>query len=230
MSESAWPDGSVATTELDTDSSEATTAREEEPGSDGASGADGGADGGADLFDLWNRPLPMEPVAPMMAPMVTPTCSTCSASGAGGGAGLFDLSDGASGADGGANLGELWVAACVEARGLPVVFQYVSDQALENAIYDIAPVADAFYIGATTDPRRRWIGGDSMRGYMQGHSKVWDKLHVFHLSHSESSRCQETRLIEHCLGQYPGRCTNLAVDARGQVKGMPNFLYVALRY
>ena len=67
---------------------------------------------------------------------------------------MFDLSDGASGADGGANLGELWVAACVEARGLPVVFQYVSDQALENAIYDIVPVADAFYIGATTDPRR----------------------------------------------------------------------------
>ena len=44
----------------------------------------------------------------------------------------------------------------------------------------------------------------------------------------ESSRCQETRLIKHCLDEYPQKCKNRARDARGQAKGQ-NFLYVASR-
>jgi len=125
------------------------------------------------------------------------------------------------------SLEERWDAARVAARGLPVAFHVVPDEELESFISHIVSGADAFYIGATTDPKWRWVGGESERGFMQGHRETWNALHVLHLSESKSSRSQETRLIQHFMKQP--RCHNRKPDARGQVRDEPNFVYVALR-
>ena len=125
------------------------------------------------------------------------------------------------------SLEERWDAARVAARGLPVAFHVVPDEELESFISHIVSGADAFYVGATTDPKWRWAGGESERGFMQGHRETWNALHVLHLSESKSSRSQETRLIQHFMKQP--RCHNRKPDARGQVRDEPNFIYVALR-
>ena len=128
------------------------------------------------------------------------------------------------------SLEERLDAARVAARvGLPIAFHFVPDEDLEVSIFEVVSYVDAFYIGATTDPKWRWIGGESERGYMQGHSSNWNALHVLHISESQNSRSQEARVIRHFMNQYPSRCHNRAPDARGQLRGEPNFLYVAWR-
>ena len=214
MSADARSESSIATTEVDADtpeveadtSEEATTVKDE-PGASSTPG-DGEMSPFSRCLELWNMPIlspqvPVEP-APRLPVPVEPEPQRPTA----------------------VSLEERWDAARVAARGLPIAFYFVPDEDLEGSI---PPDADAFYIGATTDPKWRWIGGESERGFMQGHSRNWNALHVLHLSESESSRSQEKRLIHHCMNQYPSRCHNRTPDARWQGRGEPNFLYVAWR-
>jgi len=98
-----------------------------------------------------------------------------------------------------------------------------------------------FYIGATVDPLRRWlgesynsIGRSSTRGDspMPGHTTLWTAMFLIGLSSNEvggnAARVLETELIKFAKARWPELCTNRAVDARGQCSGT-NFMYVVVR-
>ena len=65
---------------------------------------------------------------------------------------------------------------------------------------------------------------------MEGHGDVWDELHVLYLGQGRETARLEARLIHILQEQYPPwRCHNKALDNRGEVRGVPNFMYLALR-
>ena len=98
-----------------------------------------------------------------------------------------------------------------------------------------------FYIGATVDPLRRWLGESynstgrsSTRGDspMPGHTTMWSGMFLIGLSSNEggrnAARVLETELIKFAKARWPELCTNRAVDARGQCSGT-NFMYMVVR-
>ena len=85
---------------------------------------------------------------------------------------------------------------------------------------------DSFYIRATVDPRTRWIGRTATleRKEMPGHCAKW-AVQVM-VAFTSRGPVLEGSLIKYAQGVYRGICTNQAPDARGQVIGVRNWIYV----
>ena len=85
---------------------------------------------------------------------------------------------------------------------------------------------DSFYIGACVHPRTRWLGRaetEERDGY-DGHCETW-AVQVM-LAFTSSGPVLEERLIKYAQRVYSEICTNKAPDARGQVRGVRNWIYV----
>lgn len=78
-----------------------------------------------------------------------------------------------------------------------------------------------FYVGATTNPLRRWCGA----GDMPGHSRRFARMVLLAFANFDVTYELETYLISIALDAYPRRCVNKARDARGQTAA-PNFIYI----
>jgi hypothetical protein len=116
------------------------------------------------------------------------------------------------------------------AERLPFKFEFMSEQncsrSLSQAIVDV----DAFYIGATVDPVRRWQGcsctdrGDKA---MSGHRRDgWSWMLLLALT--TDARELEKRLIVEGKRKWPDLCANIASDSRGQCQGA-NWIYVCVK-
>ena len=86
-------------------------------------------------------------------------------------------------------------------------------------------VGGRFYIGATQSPTRRWLGSWSERDDkpMKGHCEKWDFMCLIALR--ADARQLEKQFIEEAKHRWPGQCTNVAADCRGQCRGF-NWIYV----
>ena len=112
---------------------------------------------------------------------------------------------------------------------LPINFQYVK---LPNCIATLRMLVDScdsrcFYVGATVDPVRRWLGSQyTDRGSpMPGHQDTWNCM--FMVALQLRARELETQLITFAKLHWPDRCSNIANDARGQCRGA-NWIYVCV--
>ena len=85
---------------------------------------------------------------------------------------------------------------------------------------------DSFYIGATVDPRTRWIGRPETleRKEMPGHCETWG-VQVM-LAFTSHGPVLEDSLIKYAQSVYRETCRNKAPDARGQVFGVRNWIYL----
>ncbi len=123
------------------------------------------------------------------------------------------------------------VADEVHSSGHPIIMKFTELYDIRDELTALSYAADAFYVGATTDPIWRWEGGPSDRGrgeYMEGHSEQWQELNVLHISWGVEAVEIETSLIKQVIDH--DNCKNKASDSRGLVKSKPNFIYVAVRY
>ena len=91
-----------------------------------------------------------------------------------------------------------------------------------------------FYIGATIDPIRRWLGGpsDDRESDMPGHCLEYQSMYLLAVSENEpgkpAARQLETELIRFAKKNWLEICANKAADARGQVDGL-NFMYMVVK-
>ena len=106
--------------------------------------------------------------------------------------------------------------------GLPLIFGHrracVSQTLMQ--MVDYFTNGEEFYIGATVDPRSRWLGRPDMRG----HCVSWDTM-IFIAYTAEGQRI-ETAAITFAKIKYGNRCSNKADDHRGQARGRNNFIYM----
>jgi hypothetical protein len=79
-----------------------------------------------------------------------------------------------------------------------------------------------FYIGATVDPRSRWLG----RPDMDGHCLTWGMMMM--IAYTDEGHRIEKAAIRFAKSTYGDRCTNKAKDSRGQARGRANFIYICL--
>ena len=88
-----------------------------------------------------------------------------------------------------------------------------------------------FYIGGTTSPAWRWLGGESARGDgpMRGHRERFAHMHVAHIARGGHAGQVETRLLQWGLQTYPTKCVNLTADSRGLLRAQPNFIYICVK-
>ena len=119
----------------------------------------------------------------------------------------------------------LFSASVAECKGLPVEHWNFDEGKVHHSVHGLVDGA-AFYIGATVNPRRRFLGGRSRGGSMPGHCLSWDRLTVVHLANGIGARRVETNLIAYCKGRYGNLCTNAAMDSRGVSAQEPAFVYV----
>jgi len=115
-------------------------------------------------------------------------------------------------------------------RSLPIMFEYVRNPSCRDTLETLigsGHYVGFFYIGATQNPVRRWLGGWSERENkpMKGHCEKWEYMYMIGLE--KEARNLEKRLIEWALLRWPDQCTNRAPDARGQCAG-PNWIYVCV--
>ena len=126
---------------------------------------------------------------------------------------------------------EIWRRAEADAVGLPIYFSAGAehtDHDLESQVVQAAGQAwGGFYVGATTCPCRRWLGGPTPRGWMNGHACDADAMYIIGLVPAQDAPAVETRLIQFGMDRLSGSL-NQARDARGQVRGVPNFIYVVV--
>ena len=108
-----------------------------------------------------------------------------------------------------AELDDAWnrARAAVSHTGLPIVFEFLEEERLfELALVERAP---AFYVGATQDPLRRWVGdvdGGWQREAMPGHRDAgWNELRVVHVAHGGAAASLEARLIREAMERHPGQ-------------------------
>ena len=91
-----------------------------------------------------------------------------------------------------------------------------------------------FYIGATIDPIRRWLGGtsDDRESDMAGHCQEYQSMYLLAVSENKAgqpvARQLEAELIRFAQENWPEICANKAADARGQVDGI-NFMYMVVK-
>ena len=121
-------------------------------------------------------------------------------------------------------------ACCRFAHGPPLVFEFLEEERLfEFALVERAP---AFYVGATQDPLRRWVGdpdGGEQRGAMPGHRDAgWHEMRVVHVAHGGAAASLEARLIREAMERHPGQCRNAVPDARGLSRRAINFVYIVV--
>ena len=119
----------------------------------------------------------------------------------------------------------------VRSHCLPIKFHDVAQDDLQALIAGLVGDSEGFYIGATVDPCWRWLGGNSDRGPMKGHcDNDWDRLHVLYLGQGPETAPLEASLIRFAQEQFPPwQCHNKAPDNRGQVRGVPNCMYLVMR-
>ena len=92
-----------------------------------------------------------------------------------------------------------------------------------------------FYIGATIDPIRRWLGGtsDGRESDMPGHCQEYHSMYLLAVSENKGgrpvARQLEAELIRFAQENWPEICANKAADARGQVDGL-NFMYMVVKH
>ena len=106
--------------------------------------------------------------------------------------------------------------------GIPLFFRHRNfwvSQTLMQIIDDFAGWG-GFYIGATVDPRSRWLG----RPGMKGHCESWGMMFV--IAYTAEGHRIETAAIRFAQRLYANRCTNKASDSRGQDTGRHNFIYI----
>ena len=133
----------------------------------------------------------------------------------------------------------------------PVLFRILSAQSLtfrhaptfaeidaaQDAIDQAAPIngcmPSRFYVGATQNPHRRWVG-DPQDG-MAGHANAsldgggrWRQMIVIAARVGPAGAALEASLIAHYRAEYPWACANRAEDARGLAahEYALNFVYV----
>ena len=82
------------------------------------------------------------------------------------------------------------------------------------------------YVGATVDPLRRFLGGRSRGGWMDGHAKVWQWMYVVYVGNGDDARATETMLIQHAMQSLGQRCANKVADSRGVSPHEPAFVYI----
>ena len=99
----------------------------------------------------------------------------------------------------------------------------------------------AFYVGATVDPLRRWLGDEGMeqfglgqgwrgtRGPMPGHISTWRLMKVCGLFEGAVARSREASLIAFGKELWKEGSQNVALDARGVSDSTPAFIYVVWR-
>ena len=95
----------------------------------------------------------------------------------------------------------------------------------------VARTSSRFYVGATIDPVRRWLGdaeGSGGRGPMPGHMLLWDAMFVLDIFPGKEAAQVEKSLILFAKHEWPDRCANLAGDARGLPRNHPAFIYICL--
>ena len=89
----------------------------------------------------------------------------------------------------------------------------------------------AFYVGATVDPLRRWLGDEGMgtRGPMPGHISTWRLMKVCGLFKGAVARSREASLIAFGKQLWEEGSQNVALDARGVSASTPAFISVVWR-
>ena len=94
----------------------------------------------------------------------------------------------------------------------------------------------AFYVGATVDPLRRWLGDEGMgrgwrgtRGPMPGHISTWRLMKVCGVFEGAVARSREASLIAFGKQPWEEGNQNVALDARGVSASTPAIIYVVWR-
>ena len=94
-------------------------------------------------------------------------------------------------------------------------------------MYDV----ESFYIGATLEPIRRWLGDKNTDRPFPGHGHRWQEMHLIGVATNScgkpAGKICEVELIKFALERWPSKCTNISQDARGQCMGI-NFMYMCL--
>ena len=120
----------------------------------------------------------------------------------------------------------------VAEQGLPIDLSEANDDgdddAAEAYMFRVASDMDvhSFYIGATSDVMWRWFGGASDRGVMPGHRECYDHMTILACRLPGSGAQLETRLITSARVAFGMRCKNKAMDSRGCVDSLVNFIYL----
>ena len=107
--------------------------------------------------------------------------------------------------------------------GIPLVFSHrraCVSQTLMQMVDYWTGFGGEFYIGATVDPRSRWLG----RPDMDGHCLTWGMMMM--IAYTAEGHRIETAAIRFAKSTYGNRCTNKANDSRGQASGRHNFIYI----
>jgi hypothetical protein len=110
---------------------------------------------------------------------------------------------------------------------------YEADPADSISSINMHFCVNRFYIGATIDPIRRWLGGtsDTRETDMPGHCQRYHRMWLIGVAENEAgkpaARHLETRLSRFSREKWPDICDNKADDARGQVNGI-NFMYMVV--
>ena len=114
--------------------------------------------------------------------------------------------------------------------GLPIIFRHLDacvSETLTQTV-DWLPNGADFYVGATVDPRSRWLGRIATDEYseMGGHHLRWSGMIL--IAYTAEGRRIEKAAIKFAKTRYKERCTNKAEDSRGQAKGRNNWIYICV--
>ena len=112
--------------------------------------------------------------------------------------------------------------------GLPIIFKHLDacvSETLTQTV-DSLPNGVDFYVGATVDPRSRWLGriATDERSEMGGHHLRWSGMIL--IAYTAEGRRIEKAAIKFAKTRYKERCTNKAEDPRGQAAGRNNWIYI----
>ena len=94
-----------------------------------------------------------------------------------------------------------------------------------GAIDGVGSTGQAFYVGATRSPIHRWLGGETSRGYMEGHCESWSAMKLIGITPPGEGGPMERALIQRAKKTYPCQCQNRADDNRGMSPQYHCFLY-----
>ena len=95
-------------------------------------------------------------------------------------------------------LQRLFDRSIADCSGLPVEHWNYDEAKIHDALRQVLAkhsYLSAFYIGATTDVQRRYLGGESRGSTMPGHCERWLSMIVVHLASGIGARRVETKLI-----------------------------------
>ena len=119
----------------------------------------------------------------------------------------------------------------VECAGLPVEHWNYDEATIYHALREVLAkhsYQSSFYIGATADVQRRYLGGEIRGSTMPGHCERWHSMIVVHLASGVGARRVETKLINYAKYVYCNLCANVACDSRGVSSRQPAFVYVCV--